>query len=154
MIPAGRRSKVNVTEHARVCCGSGMIYSKSRSSYEFLEFRIRILPMFFKHIWKLSKWRIYQIIWYLISISNDSPIFIFNFFICAFIFCWIRNKNSGSGSTTLHSKVCTRYWSFSLRWPELWIRIHFLRIRIQQFFSMRIQLLIKSGSGQKNFCKK
>ena len=37
------------------CCGSGMIYSGSGSSYELLEFRIRIQPILLKHIWKLSK---------------------------------------------------------------------------------------------------
>ena len=37
------------------CCGSGMIYSGSGSSYKLLEFRIRIQPILFKHIWKLLK---------------------------------------------------------------------------------------------------
>ena len=36
-------------------CGYGMIYSGSGSSYELLEFRIRIQPILLKHIWKLSK---------------------------------------------------------------------------------------------------
>ena len=30
------------------CCGSGMIYSGSGSSYDFSEFRIRLQPLFFK----------------------------------------------------------------------------------------------------------
>ena len=34
------------------CCESGMIYSGS--GYDFLEFRIGILPMLFKHIWTFS----------------------------------------------------------------------------------------------------
>ena len=37
------------------CVGSGMIYSLSGSSYEILEFRIRIQPTLFEHIWKLLK---------------------------------------------------------------------------------------------------
>ena len=41
------------------CCGSGMIYSGSGPSYEFLEFRI--LLMIFKHIWKLFLIKPYKI---------------------------------------------------------------------------------------------
>ena len=37
------------------CCGSGMIYFGSGSSYEFLEFLLRILPILFKHIWRRKK---------------------------------------------------------------------------------------------------
>ena len=49
------------------CCGFGMIYSGSGSSYEFLKFRIGIQfriwiqfwiwiqPILFKHIWRLLK---------------------------------------------------------------------------------------------------
>ena len=36
-------------------CGSVMIQSGSGSSYEFLEFRIRIQPILFKHVWKKKK---------------------------------------------------------------------------------------------------
>ena len=39
----------------RQSCGSGMIYSGSGSSLKFWEFRVRILPMFFRHIWREKK---------------------------------------------------------------------------------------------------
>ena len=43
----------SVQVRASQWCGSGMVYLGSWSRYAFLEFRIRILIMSFKHIWKL-----------------------------------------------------------------------------------------------------
>ena len=45
---------VAVEDHTMIqCCGSGIIFSGS--SYEFLEFWIRIQTILIKHIWKLLK---------------------------------------------------------------------------------------------------
>ena len=54
------------------CCESGMIYSGSASRYDFLV--IRILPMLFKHIWKL-----YSIKNTLYSIKKKNPPIICHF---------------------------------------------------------------------------
>ena len=91
-LPAGqlqpRQTDIQVQRLMRggyQCCGSRMIYSRSSIFLEFwIQIRIQILPMLFKHIWKKikpnnkSKRRIYQVLvpryQYLpFYISNYSP---------------------------------------------------------------------------------
>ena len=100
------------------CCGSGMIYSGSGSSFEFLEFRIRINPILFKDILDCLKTHHIQLktesfkfqlsaIFYFIlpvqSFSTGLYLGLSFLFICSFIFCWIRIRNNNSGSRTLWS---------------------------------------------------
>ena len=100
-------------------CGSVMIQSGSGSSYEFLEFRIRIHPYYLsmfgrrrkKNLKIYHKRRFYRpsaifqlILQFYSTQSEEFKGIKFEIFICTFIFCWIRvrnypRKNSRSGST-------------------------------------------------------
>ena len=105
------------------CCESGMIYSGYLSSQDFLEVRIRILPMIFKPILKKKKRKKGEEKKYLIinqkekstnylpfSISQGKQIilkhfqryhsiYIYTVFICSF------RPDFGSGFTTLHMRT-------------------------------------------------
>ena len=88
--------------------GSGMIYSGSGSSYEFLEFRFRILPILFMDIWKIIKENTLKSNYFPFSISHYtqsyslessglkpiSKILIY----LLFHSCWIRIRINYSGS--------------------------------------------------------
>ena len=103
-----------------------MIYS--RSSYKFIELRIRIQPILLSMFGNYENTKFNQnknllticiFLFIIQSCSTHSPEFtglklFFVLFICSFIFCWIRiqtiipdpGKSSGSGSTTLIKTLC------------------------------------------------
>ena len=57
--PGTSSTQVRAVASKMQCCGSGMIYSGSGSSYDFselrIQMRIRIQPILFKQIWTLKK---------------------------------------------------------------------------------------------------
>ena len=65
------------TAYSDQCCGSGMIYSGSRSSFEFSEFRIHVIPdpthIIYVYLEIIKKTRIYQLSTMFYSISYYSP---------------------------------------------------------------------------------
>ena len=93
------------------CCGSETIYSGSGSSFEFSQFRIRIQPILIKYLYfeKIQKHplnsikkrnisnNVFAILYSILPVLSNSTVL----FKYSFTFCWIRNYNSGSGSTTL-----------------------------------------------------
>ena len=105
---------LNLVVSLSPCCGSGMIYSGSGSSFEFSEFRIRIQPILLRHHCNFFKYFKFnhkeEFTNYLtFSMSKYSPTILYTqskihrpkikyLFIYSFIFCWIRIRNNNSGS--------------------------------------------------------